>query len=147
MDVYVIIHAYMSSRNYNEINIHTYVILQSFFLIVLMFFCQNGLRCQGEDVMALQDNSGTCTSYVAKWPNSGATPTYSTTSGGTWKFSFSNGGTQNGCDSGRKLDVAFVCSSSVCFLAHFFFQFFVAINRTLSFLLHQPKNTKRNMIV
>ena len=72
--------------------------------------------------MALQDNSGTCTSYIAKW-ESGSTPKYSSSNGGTWTFSFANGGDQNGCTSGRKLDLDFICSSSVSIKRYFIFYF------------------------
>lgn len=79
----------------------------------LMFFCQNNLKCNSEDVMALQDNGGSCTSYLAQWPSGGVTPTYSASQDGTWTFSFSNGGSSS-CSSNRKLTVKFICSTSVC---------------------------------
>ena len=83
--------------------------------------CKNGFKCNGNDAMAIQDNAGSCTAYLAKYLST-ITPTYSSSNKGTWTFSYSNGDSTN-CDSNRKLKLIFVCSSSVCTISLFLLLF------------------------
>ena len=82
--------------------------------------CSNSLNCNGVTAMAIQDNSGTCTAYIAEYEED-ITPTYSSSNGGTWYFAYANGDDSGNCDINRKLNLYFICTSSVCIIYHIHF--------------------------